>query len=137
MLVLTCLYNFASYMSILCITWNHSKCFKYKIGTHSILIFFIRSSLIRIFFTRIFFIRIFTIRIITRIINSNILRYFFFSLTIYLTFLKTLEDNGFYLFYKLNQSILLIDKKLRALFWYFITVKICIDFSLIRYYFSS
>ena len=49
--------------------------------------------------------------------------------------LKTLKDNSFYLFYKLSQSILSINKYIENL-WYFVIVKICVDFSLARFCFS-
>ena len=55
----------------------------------------------------------------------------FFSLTTYLHCLKALEDNSFCLFYKKNRSTLLTNKEI---FWYFIIVKICTDFSIIGFF---
>ena len=49
--------------------------------------------------------------------------------------LKALEDNSFYLFYKLNQSMVLIDKYM-DFFWCFIIVKVCVDFTVLKFYFS-
>ena len=77
------------------------------------LTFFWKKNLYLIFFIRIFIIRMFFITIIRRdfYVVSNKLRnrfFFFFSTITFL--LKTLEDNSFCLFYKLNLSILLIDK---------------------------
>ena len=47
-----------------------------------------------------------------------------------------LQCNSFYIFYKLNQSILLIENTLKTFFSYFIIVKICVNFSIIRFYSS-
>ena len=59
---------------------------------------------------------------------------FFLQQHIYIL-LKTLEDNSLYLFYKLNQSILLINKYIKSLLLVFYYWEICIDFSTIRFYF--
>ena len=72
-------------------------------------------------FITVFFIRIFFIRIIRRnfyVINNKLIRLFLLQQHIYIL-LKTLEDNSFYLYSKLNQSILLIDKYIKTPFLVF------------------
>ena len=58
------------------------------------------------------------------------------SLTMYLHFLKTLENNKFHLFQKQNQSILLMDKLKENLLLVFHHHENLCDFTFIRCYFS-
>ena len=103
--------------------------------------FFIRIFFIRRFFIRVIFIRIFLIRMLSIRIRRNfyivnkLLRNLFLSITTYL-YSSKLEDNNFYLFYKKNQSKRLQTNKLRTFPWYFIIMKICVDFSILRFYSS-
>ena len=95
------------------------------------LIFFLRIFLIRIFFIRILFIRIFFMRIFCFICNVVRDLFFFnnmFTFKKHLTIFTCCKS-------RIDQNYRSANK-LRTFFWYFVTVNICVGFSIIRFYFN-
>ena len=101
------------------------------------LIFFIKVLVIRIFFIRIFFNRIFSITIIRRnlYIVSNKLGHLFYFGNIFTFFWKRLRITIFTCLR--TKSIKITDKQINwgTFFWDFVIVKICVDFSIMIFFF--
>ena len=116
------------------------NCFELLRGYYLIhvlyLIFLVKVFSIRNFFIRIFLIRIFSIGIRRNFyVFSNILRHLFFFNNIiiffskYLIIIMTCSKN------RLDQNCWYTNT-LRTFFWYFVIVKNCFDFTLLRFHFS-